>query len=104
MSATIRRRELIAALGDPASPFSRLESQEAATSARSLGLELHVANAINQYQIDASFSSLMALGARAIILGVDALFYFHRSQVAALASRYGIPSLVNGANTRQQAG
>jgi len=81
----------VALLTNPANPFSQVESKEAVASARSLGLELHVANAVDQDQIDAAFSSLMALGARAIMLGGDALFYFNRSQVAALASRYGIP-------------
>jgi putative tryptophan/tyrosine transport system substrate-binding protein len=82
----------IALLTNPENPFSRLESEEAAAAAQSLGLELHVANAINQDQIDASFPSVITLGARAIILGGDALFYFHIRQVAALASRYGIPA------------
>ncbi|SRR5579871_4570981 len=83
--------ETIALLTNLATPFGGVESHEAETAARSLGLELHVANATNRDEIDASFPSLMALGARAIMLGGDTLFYFNRSQVAALASRYGIP-------------
>jgi ABC-type uncharacterized transport system substrate-binding protein len=83
--------ETIALLTNPENQFSQFESKAAAASARSLGLELHVANAINQDQIDTSFPSLMALGVRAMVLGGDALFYFRVSQIAALASRYGIP-------------
>jgi putative ABC transport system substrate-binding protein len=83
--------ETIALITNPGNPFSRLESAATAASARSIGVELQVANAINQDQIDTSFQSLMALGVRAIVLGGDALFYFHARQIAALASRYSIP-------------
>jgi putative ABC transport system substrate-binding protein len=58
-----------------------------------LGLELHVANATNQDEIDASFPSLIALGVRAIMIGGDAFFFNQRSQIAALASRYAIPAI-----------
>ena len=83
----------IALLTDPANPFSQRESREAVVSARSLGLELHVANATNQDEIDASFPSLIALGVRAIMIGGDAFFFNQRSQIAALASRYAIPAI-----------
>jgi putative ABC transport system substrate-binding protein len=83
----------LALLTNPANPFSRTESREADAAARSLGLELHVANAINQTEIEASFPSVIAQGARAIILGGDSLFFYQCSQVAALASRYAIPAI-----------
>jgi len=49
-----------------------LTGREVEAAARTLGLELHIANAKHQDEINASFPSLVAQGARAIVIGADA--------------------------------
>ena len=83
----------IALLTNPANPFGQAERREVETAARTLGLELYVANAKHQDEIDALFPSLIAQGARAIVIGADAYYFNQRSQIAALAARYAIPEI-----------
>ena len=83
----------IALLTNPANPFGQAERREVETAARTLGLELHIANAKHQDEIDALFPSLIAQGARAIVIGADAYYFNQRSQIAALAARYAIPAI-----------
>ncbi len=83
----------IALLTNPANPFEKAERREVEAAARSLGLELHVAEATHQDEIDASFPNLVALGARAIVIGADGYYFNHCRQIAALAARYDLPSV-----------
>ena len=83
----------IALLTNPANPFGQAERREVETAARTLGLELHVANAKHQDEIDALFPHLIAQGARAIVIGADAYYFNQRNQIAALAARHAIPAI-----------
>ena len=83
----------IALLTNPANPFGEAERREVQAAARSLGLELHVANAKHPDEIDVFFPNLIAQGTRAIVLGADAFFLNQRNQIAALAARYAIPAI-----------
>src|SRR4051812_15394645 len=56
-------------------------------------MELIVASASNQDEIDASFPKLIAQGARAVAVGADPVFFNQRGQIAALANRYAIPAV-----------
>jgi putative ABC transport system substrate-binding protein len=81
-------------LTNPINPaFNQAERKAFEDAARSLGLELVVASASNQTEIDASFPKLIAQGARAVAVGADSVFFLHRSEIAALASRYAIPAV-----------
>jgi len=83
----------IGLLSNPTNPFTEAERREVQAAARTLGLELLVANAKDQDEIDASFQNLIAQGARAIVVGTDVFFYFQRSQIAVLAARHAIPAI-----------
>jgi putative tryptophan/tyrosine transport system substrate-binding protein len=83
----------IALLTNQANPFGKAERREVEAAARNLGLELRVASAKNFDEIDASFQKLIAQGARAIVIGADAIFLYQRSQIAALAARHAIPAI-----------
>jgi len=83
----------IALLTNPANPFGDAERREVQAAARTLGLELHVANAKHQDEIDALFPHLIAQGARAIVIGADAYYFNQRNQIAALAARHAIPAI-----------
>jgi putative ABC transport system substrate-binding protein len=81
-------------LTNPSNPaFNQAERKAFEDAARSMGLELVVASASNQNEIDASFPKLVAQGARAVAVGADAVFFQQRGQIAALASRYAIPAV-----------
>jgi putative ABC transport system substrate-binding protein len=56
-------------------------------------LELHLAYAKNQDDINAVFPELAAQGVRAIMIGADPYYFYHRGQLAALAARYAIPAI-----------
>jgi len=83
----------MALLTDPANSFSQVERREVEAAAWTLGLELHVANAERQDEIDALFPDLIVRGIRAIMIGADAFYFNQRSQIAALAARYAIPAI-----------
>ena len=83
----------IALLTNPANLFEQAERRAVEAATRSLGLELHVAEAKNQDEIDASFPELVALSARAILTGADGYYSNHCEEIAALAARYAIPSI-----------
>jgi len=80
-------------LSNPANPFGEAETEEAEASARTLGLKLHVVDAKNQDEIETSFPTLIALGARAIIIGGDSYYSLHFNQIVALAARHAIPAI-----------
>ena len=81
-------------LTNPSNPaFNQAERKAFEDAARSMGLELVVAGASNQDEIDASFSKLIAQGVGAVAVGADTVFFNQRGQIAALASRYAIPAV-----------
>ena len=81
-------------LTNPSNPaFNQAERKAFEDATRSLGLKLVVASASNQDEIDASFPKLIAQGAGAVAVGADTVFWNQRGQIAALASRYAIPSV-----------
>jgi putative ABC transport system substrate-binding protein len=84
----------IAYLTNPNNPlFGEAERREVQAAAQTLGLELHVGNAKDQDEIDASFQNLIDQGARAIVIGAESIFLYQRGQIAALAARLAIPAI-----------
>ena len=62
-------------------------------AARSLGLQLQVAPARTEAEIDASFVTLLKLHAGALLIGSDPFFNGRRDQFVALAARHAIPAM-----------
>jgi putative ABC transport system substrate-binding protein len=84
----------IGLLTNPLNPvFNQAERRQVEAAARSLGLELFVADAKDQDDIDAVFPKLIAQGAPAIVIGSDSVFFNQRRQIAALAAQYAIPTI-----------
>ena len=68
-------------------------------SARSLGLQLRISNASDPGEIDAAFSSLVKQHADALIIASDPFLVVVRAgQIAALATRYAVPTMFAGRN------
>jgi putative tryptophan/tyrosine transport system substrate-binding protein len=80
-------------LTNTAEPITEAETRQAETAARVLGVRLVIANASTPGEIDASFASLVDQGIAALLVGGPVLFFAQRSQLVALASRYGVPAI-----------
>jgi putative ABC transport system substrate-binding protein len=71
-------------------PEMMREVQEAA---RAKELQLHVAKARTEGEIDAAFVTFVQLRVGGLVVGNDTFFYNRREQVVALASRDAIPAI-----------
>jgi ABC-type uncharacterized transport system substrate-binding protein len=83
----------IAWLRQPGAPGFEIEEKEVPSAARELGRRLLVLNAQSVREIDAAFSIIVQSRAGALLVGSDILFNNRRRQVAALATRHGVPAI-----------
>jgi putative ABC transport system substrate-binding protein len=74
-------------LVNPSNPARSL--QEAAAS---LGLQLHLLQAVSERDFEAVFAALLQMRAGALVIGADAYFTSRTEQLAALALRHGMPA------------
>ena len=82
----------IAVLKNPASPVS--DVQELQEPARGLGLRLHVLQASTETELPTAFAAYAQTGAGAMIVTNDPLFQGWRGQIAALATRHAVPTML----------
>ena len=61
-------------------------------AARAKGLQLRILRAATESEIDAAFTAIAELQARALLVGAPT-FLGQREQIVALAARYGFPAL-----------
>jgi putative ABC transport system substrate-binding protein len=84
----------IAVLVNPTSPaFAEPLSRQLQPAAKSLGLELQVVQASTERELETAFASLRELRAGALVIASDPFLNSHSEQVAALALRYGMPTM-----------
>jgi putative ABC transport system substrate-binding protein len=83
---------VVALLVNPASS-ARAESitRETQGAARRFGVKLHVLHASAEREFEAAFAS--ALGAGALAIGTDSLFFSRTGELGALAARHAIPAI-----------
>jgi putative tryptophan/tyrosine transport system substrate-binding protein len=67
--------------------------EAARAAARTLGLQLHVAEASSERDFDTVFARLPQLGAGALVIGNDAFLTSRSEQLASLALRYALPTV-----------
>ena len=85
---------IMALLVNPTNPtLVEPQSRDLQAAARTLGLQLHVLQASTERDFDTVFAALRQLGARALVVGSDALFANLREQLAALALRHAVPTI-----------
>jgi putative tryptophan/tyrosine transport system substrate-binding protein len=84
---------VFALIVNPDSPLAQIESRDLLQTARGLGLELHVVQAISERDFDGVFSSLVQLHAAAVLIATDGLFNARSDQLAMLALRHAIPAI-----------
>jgi putative ABC transport system substrate-binding protein len=84
---------LAAYLVNPSNPESEDEMQDAQAAAGTLGIGLHVLQARNADEIDATFVKLGELHVQLLVIASDPFLFGRREQVAMLARRAGIPAV-----------
>ena len=84
----------IALLVNPASPINaERQSTDAQTTARTLGLQLHVLHASTERDFDTVFASLVQMRAGALVINNDAFFLSRIEHLAALTVRHAVPTI-----------
>jgi putative tryptophan/tyrosine transport system substrate-binding protein len=83
---------LVGVLVNPDNPDS-LQTEDATTAARVIGLKLHVVSARNETEIEEAFATLGQLQVHALLVTADGYFNSRRHQLTALAARYAIPTI-----------
>jgi putative ABC transport system substrate-binding protein len=83
---------LIGFLVNPPNPNAAADTAEMRAAAQVLGLQLHIANASSEGEIEAAFSDFARLGVGAVMVAADAFFRSRRDQLAALAARHVLPA------------
>jgi ABC-type uncharacterized transport system substrate-binding protein len=83
----------IAWLRDPSAPGFEIEVRDVEAAARELGRNILSLNASSPREIDAAFTTIVQSRAGALLIGNSALFNNRRRQLAALATRHGLPAI-----------
>jgi putative ABC transport system substrate-binding protein len=83
----------IALLVNPNNPNAESLSRELQAAANILGLEIHVAYASSEREIDSAVTALPQLRITGLVIGTDALFNSQSQQLAILTARHGLPAI-----------
>jgi putative ABC transport system substrate-binding protein len=91
----VPKATLIGILVNPNNPRHQADAGDVQAAARTLGLEVYVAKAGSERDLDAAFGRFMQRNAHALIIAGDAFFFFQREQIVALAARHALPMMYN---------
>ena len=83
----------IAWLRDPNAPSFDIEARDVEAAARELGRNILSLTASSPREIDAAFATVVQSRAGALLIGNSPLFGNRRRQLAALATRHGLPAI-----------
>jgi putative tryptophan/tyrosine transport system substrate-binding protein len=84
---------VIAVLANPNSPESGTQLSDLEVAARSLGQQIHIANAASDGDFDTAFATLSRQQFGALVVTTDAFFYSRHYRIVALATRHAIPTI-----------
>jgi putative ABC transport system substrate-binding protein len=85
---------IVAALVNPSDPArAETTAKLLQTAARTLGLQLHIAHASTDAELDTVFASLTKLRAGGLVIGGEPFFNTRVKQLAALSNRYAVPTV-----------
>jgi putative ABC transport system substrate-binding protein len=85
--------ESIGLLVNPTGPQAALDTKEAETAARVLGVRLVIRNASTPTEIEAAFARFNEQRVGAVLVGGDPFFFIQREQLTALAARPSVPAI-----------
>jgi len=83
----------VAVLQNAGNPGSPDELREVEAAARGLGLQLHSLAVRHPDELDSVFAAITREGAEALIVQGDAVFWYHRTRVVALAAQHRLPAV-----------
>jgi len=89
----IPNSSLFGVLVDPAFPATQSTIADLHPAARSLGLQLVVANARTDSDLETAFATFSQQHVGAVLVGDSTLFISRRGQLAALAARHALPAI-----------
>src|SRR5260221_9566200 len=79
-------------LMNPTNPTSATQVKEAETAAAAIGLQIRVAGASDEQDLNAAFETLAEHKVRALVVGADP-FFTQRDQLIRLVARYRLPAV-----------
>ena len=83
----------VAVLQNAGNPDSPNELREVEAAARGLGLHLHARAVRHPNELDSVFAAMTMEGAEALLMQGDAVFWYHRTRVVALAAQHRLPAV-----------
>jgi ABC-type uncharacterized transport system substrate-binding protein len=89
----VPKATIVHMLANPNSAGVLQDIPDVAAAAGKLGLEFQVVRAGSDNEIDAAFARLGRERAQALVVANDAFLTVRRSQIVALAARYGLPAI-----------
>src|SRR6516162_1838516 len=78
---------------NPTNAVAKDQSRDLQAAAHTLGLQLRIANASTEQDIDAAFASLSQEQVRGLVIGTDGFLVSQSEQLAALTVRYALPTI-----------
>lgn len=78
-------------LVNPRNPETENEANDVRKAARSLGIQILLASALTESDLDAAFATLVERRAAGAIIAYDTFLNAQRDQIGALAARYSLP-------------
>ena len=92
ISELVPETRALADLVNPNFPGAERNIKAVEEAARATGLQLRILRAATESEIDAAFTALAELQARALLVGAST-FLGQREQIVALAARYAVPTI-----------
>jgi len=83
----------IGLLLNPANAVAEIQSKDLQAAARTLRLQLHIANASAERDFDAAFTTLSQGRIGGLVIGTDGFLVSQSEQLAALTVRYALPTI-----------
>ena len=93
LSELVPQARVIALLVNPNNTDTERSLGDMQDAARVKRVQLHILKADTESGIDAAFTFLVQLHARALVVGADPFFDGRREQLVALASRHAVPAI-----------
>jgi ABC-type uncharacterized transport system substrate-binding protein len=85
----------IGVLVNPNNPRYQSDVRDVQAATRTLGLDIRVAKAGKESDLDAAFVDFIEHNARALLIAGDAFFFVERKKIAVLAAGHEIPMMYN---------
>jgi len=93
LSELVPDAKAVALMVNPGNSSSERTIERVQSAAREIGVPLHILKAHTEHEIDASFATIVELGAGALVIGADPFFVTQSDQLVALSSRHSIPAI-----------